>query len=90
MLLIGFDAATAFPRDQVDLAVFVPDGDRDVLSHSCQLDLSMIPTPATVVWEFWHQHSEWRPVDLIRDSGFIGKETPRKTVAAAARVGTAP
>src|SRR5712692_8836730 len=66
-LLIGFDAAAAFPRDQVDLAVFVPDGDVDVLSHSCQLDLSTIPPPATVVWEFWHRHGEWRPLDLIRD-----------------------
>ena len=29
-LLLGFDATGEFPRDEIDLAVFVPDGDPDV------------------------------------------------------------
>ena len=66
-LLLGFDATGPFPSDQIDLAVFVPDGDPDQGSYSCDADLSPVPPPATVTWQFWHQHGEWRPVDLVRD-----------------------
>jgi predicted phage baseplate assembly protein len=66
-LLLGFDATGPFPREQIDLAVFVPDGDPDLGSYSCDADLSPVPPPATVTWQFWHQHGEWRPVDLVRD-----------------------
>src|SRR6266852_4758007 len=66
-LLLGFDAAGDFPRDQIDLAVFIPDGDPDVVSYSCEADLSPVPPPATVTWQFVHQDGDWHPVDLVRD-----------------------
>jgi hypothetical protein len=66
-LLLGFDATGEFPRDQIDLSVFIPDGDPDLGSYSCDADLSPVPPPATVTWQFWHEHGEWRPVDLVRD-----------------------
>jgi predicted phage baseplate assembly protein len=66
-LLLGFDSTGAFPSDQIDLAVFVPDGDPDLGSHSCDADLTPLPPPATVTWQFWHVNGEWRAVDLVRD-----------------------
>jgi Baseplate J-like protein len=66
-LLLGFDATGPFPNDQIDLSVLVPEGDPDMGSYSCDADLSPVPPPATVTWQFWHQHGEWRPVDLVRD-----------------------
>jgi baseplate J-like protein len=66
-LLLGFDATGSFPSDQIDLAVVVPDGDPQLGRSSCGADLSPVPPPATVTWQFWHQHGEWRPVDLVRD-----------------------
>jgi len=66
-LLLGFDSTGAFPSDQIDLAVFVPDRDSDTGSYSCSADLSPVPPPATVTWQFWHQEGDWRDVDLVRD-----------------------
>jgi predicted phage baseplate assembly protein len=65
-LYLGFDDPGDFPDQSVELAVYVAEASGGA-AVSCGLDLTAIPQPATVDWEYLHRSGQWRPVDLVRD-----------------------
>lgn len=62
-LVLGFSTNTAFPAQQIDLAVILFDGLLTPRIMKCGGEL---PPPATVVWEFW-DGAEWATISLISD-----------------------
>lgn len=62
-LVLGFSTNTAFPAQQIDLAVALFDGMLTPRIMKCGTEL---PPPATVVWEFW-DGAEWATISLISD-----------------------
>jgi hypothetical protein len=65
-LYLGFDDPGDFPDTSVELAVYVAEDD-GAAATVCGADLTAIPPPATVTWEYLHRSGQWRPLDLIRD-----------------------
>ncbi len=62
-LVFGFSTNTAFPAQQIDLAVTLFDGMLTPRILKCGAEL---PPPATVVWEYW-DGAEWATISLISD-----------------------
>lgn len=65
-LMLGFDPALPFPSDQINLAVSVYTQGLKAEGTHCDLDLSVLPAPATLVWEYWDM-LHWEPLDLDSD-----------------------
>jgi len=62
-LVLGFSASTAFPVQQIDLAITLFDAMLSPRILKCGGEL---PPPATVVWEYW-DGAEWAALNLISD-----------------------
>lgn len=93
-LLLGFDSPVAFTNQQVNLTVRVHDPAKTD-SHTCALDLGVLPPPATLAWEFWNG-KEWRALSLDKDdtqaftvSGHVYFKGPGKDIKKAA-IGDVP
>jgi predicted phage baseplate assembly protein len=65
-LLLGFDSPLAFTAQQVNLAVHVVTEGRKGAGLHCDVDLSNMPVPATLVWEYWDSR-QWQPLSLDKD-----------------------
>jgi len=65
-LLLGFDSPLAFTKQQVNLAVYIFTEGRKPPDQHCDLDLSQMPVPATLVWEYWDKQY-WQPISLDKD-----------------------
>jgi len=65
-LLLGFDSPVAFTGDEVNLSVSVYTEGSTALGHHCDLDLTGIPAPSSLAWEYWDSQY-WQPLALIKD-----------------------
>ncbi len=66
-LLLGFDSPLAFTSQVVDLAVYLPAPTGSPAPRSCDLDLGVLPPPATLSWEYWDGRF-WQPFTLDKDT----------------------
>ncbi len=62
-LVLGFSAQTAFPSDQINLAVNLYN---DPLTRPVTECGASLPPPATIAWEYWDGR-EWLPISLDSD-----------------------
>jgi predicted phage baseplate assembly protein len=65
-LLLGFDSPLAFTKQQVNLTVYLFTEERQATAKHCDLDLSQMPIPATLVWEYWDSR-QWQPISVDKD-----------------------
>lgn len=65
-LLLGFDSPLAFTKQQVNLMVYIHTDGLQPEGRHCDLDLSGLPVPATLVWEYWDRKA-WLPISLDKD-----------------------
>ena len=65
-LLLGFDSPKNFTDAQINLAVFVYTQDLQPEGRHCDLDLSSLPVPADLVWEYWDGHF-WQSFSVDKD-----------------------
>jgi predicted phage baseplate assembly protein len=65
-LMLGFDSTIAFTDKQVDLAVYVDTQGAGDECQLCQMDLSRLPVPATLAWEYW-DGTAWKSLSLDKD-----------------------
>jgi predicted phage baseplate assembly protein len=65
-LMLGFDSPVDFTAQQVDLACFISTQGVSQYGVQCQLDLSVLPVPVSIVWEYWDT-SYWQPILLDKD-----------------------
>lgn len=64
-LYLGFDSLLPFTSQQVNLMVFVRTDEQKGATH-CDLDLTSMPPPAEIAWEYW-SGSFWEDFELDRD-----------------------
>ena len=56
----------SFTAAQINLAVVLHDQGRRSEGQHCDLDLSELPVPATLAWEYWDRR-QWQPLSLDKD-----------------------
>ena len=65
-LLLGFDSPLAFTAQQVNLALIVETQGLAAEGQHCDIDLSAMPVPATLQWEYWDSKA-WQSLSLDKD-----------------------
>jgi predicted phage baseplate assembly protein len=65
-ILLGFDSPLAFTSQQINLTVYTHTQDVRPENQHCDLDLSQMPLPATLIWEYWDGHF-WQSFTLAKD-----------------------
>lgn len=82
-LLLGFASNSAFPTEQLSLAVRLAEDVKAPSAAVCDLPEDKIHPPATVAWEYWVDNA-WRPLDVIQDetraltrSGYVNFRGPK-------------
>ncbi|HXH90984.1 MAG TPA: putative baseplate assembly protein, partial [Thermoanaerobaculia bacterium] len=64
-LYLGFDSPLQFTDQQVNLMFYVRTEEEKGSTH-CDVDLSTMPLPATIVWEYW-TGTVWQHFELDKD-----------------------
>lgn len=62
---LGFDSPLPFTSQQVNLMVFVHTDEQKGATH-CDLDLTTLPPPAEIAWEYWGD-GFWQGFEVDRD-----------------------
>ncbi|MFQ5812411.1 MAG: putative baseplate assembly protein [Anaerolineae bacterium] len=65
-LLLGFGSPIDFTDEQINLTVYVFTAGLQAEGRHCDLDLTQMPVPATLVWEYWDRR-HWQPLSLDKD-----------------------
>jgi hypothetical protein len=65
-LLLGFDSPVDFTDEQINLTVYVYTEGLKAEGQHCDLDLTQMPVPATLVWEYWDRR-HWQALSLDKD-----------------------
>jgi predicted phage baseplate assembly protein len=65
-LVLGFDSPLPFTSQQINLAVRLFQDGRTPNTQRCDADLSTIPLPASVQWEYW-DGQRWQAMGLDKD-----------------------
>ena len=65
-LVLGFDSPLPFTSQQINLTVRMFQDGRRINAQRCDADLSAIPLPASVQWEFY-DGLRWQPLGMDKD-----------------------
>ncbi|HEY3343001.1 MAG TPA: putative baseplate assembly protein, partial [Anaerolineae bacterium] len=65
-LVLGFDSPLPFTDQQINLAVRLFQDGRNLNAQRCDADLSAIPLPASIQWEFW-DGQRWQAMGMDKD-----------------------